>query len=474
MLKKSILSIIILLNIFILFGQDSLWTLERCIQYALENNIQIKQHELNAEYNKNKLTQSRIGLLPDLNVGATHGYSFGRALDETTYEFTENETVRSNSYGLRSSVTLFAGFQNINTIKQNEFDLLASLKNVEQIKNNISLTIASAFLNILFNKELVSISQEQLDLTLLQVERTKKLLEAGSVAKGRLLEIQAQAASEELRLINAQNQLDLSYLTLTQLLELDSVSGFRIDIPSNLTLNAQDAAILSIESLYNQSLNVLPQIKSAEFNLKSAEKGLDIAKGMRYPSLSFTGTYGSVYSSIRSKQTGIIVSDPFQIGSTQSGEVVFGTTPVPVFTDYPFNEQMSDNVSTTLSFNLTIPVFNKYMVKNNVDNAKIGILNSQLELENQKNILFKDIQQAYADAIAAYKKYQASEKALVAMEESFRYTQEKYEVGLVNTVDYNAAKNQLAQTESDLLQAKYEYIFKTKILDFYRGIPLKL
>ncbi|MFC2136779.1 TolC family protein [Bacteroidota bacterium] len=474
MLKKFFLSFLMIIFFIQIFSQEASWSLERCVQYALENNIQIKQQELNAEYNNNKLTQSKYGLLPDLNLGASHGYSFGRALDETTYEFTDNETVRSNNVGIRSSVTLFSGFQNINTIKQNEFDLQASLKDVEQIKNNVSLTIASAFLNILFNEELVTISYEQLELTKQQVERTEKLLEAGSVARGRLLEIQAQAASEELRLINAQNQLDISYLTLIQLLELDSVADFQIDFPSNLSIDQQNTELLSIDAVYNQSLTALPQIKSAEFRLKSAEKGLDIAKGMRYPSLSFNGTYGSVYSSIRSRQTGLGLSDPIDIGNTQSGEIVFGSTPIPILEDYPFMDQMNDNISTTLTFNLSIPVFNKYMVKNNVDNAKIGILNSQLELENQKNILYKDIQQAYANAIAAFKKYQATEKALTAMEESFRYTQEKYEVGLVNTVDYNAAKNQLAQTESDLLQAKYEYIFKTKILDFYRGIPIKL
>ena len=462
MLRKSFVITLIFILSFQLFGQENSWSLERCVQYALENNIQIKQYELNSQYYENNYFQSKIGVLPNLNFTADHSYSFGKALDYSDYQY-KDQTIQSNNYRLSSSVTLFQGLQNKNTIEKSNFDFLASTQDLAQIKNNVSLTIASAFLNILFNKELVTVSQEQLDLTNLQVERTAKLLEAGSVAKGRLLEIQAQAASEELRLINAQNQLEISYLTLIQILELDNISDFEIEVPVNLEISSENSSILSIGAVFDQAESILPQIKGAEYRLKSTEKQLSIAKGGISPSLSLTTSYGSFYSD---------ASERTVIGD--DGLPILDENMNPVTEEYPRGDQFSDNASTSISFTLRVPVFNGLMVKNNIGNAKIGILNSQLELENQKNVLYKEIQQAYADAIAAYKKFQATEKALTAMEESFRYTQEKYEVGLVNTVDYNAAKNQLAQTESDLLQAKYEYIFKTKILDFYRGIPIKL
>jgi len=460
MLKKFILTVLIIIYTFSIFSQDT-WSLERCINYALENNIQIKQQELNTKYHSNNYNQSKTGVLPNLNFTASRTYSYGKALDYLDYNY--KDKTQRNDFRLSSSVTLFQGLQNYNTISKNNYDMQASLQDLQQIKNNVSLTIASAFLNILFNEELVTVSQEQLEITKQQVERAEKLLEAGSIAKGRLLEIQAQAASEELRLINAQNQLDISYLTIVQLLELDSISNFKINIPENIEVSFRNIDILSIGSIYTEAESSLPQIKGAELRLKGSEKQLLIAKGGVSPSLSITASYGSMYSIPAER---IVYGDDGYPLVDANGDVLKE--------NYLKNDQFNDFLSTSLSFNLRVPIFNGLMVKNNVDNAKIGILNSRLDLENQKNILLKDIQQAYADAIAAYKKYLASDKALVAMEESFRYTQEKYEVGLVNTVDYNAAKNQLAQTKSDLLQAKYEYIFKTKILDFYRGIPIKI
>ncbi|MBN2521398.1 MAG: TolC family protein [Bacteroidales bacterium] len=462
MYKRTLLKLSLIIVSFCLYSQDNKWSLEKCIGYALEYNIQIKQYELNSKYYENNYRQSKTATLPNLNFNADHSYSFGKALDYSVYEY-KDQTIQSNSFRLSSSVPLFQGLQNKNTIEKNNFDLLASIQDVEQIKNNVSLTIASAFLNILFNKELVTIAREQLALTNLQVERTSKLAEAGSVALGKLLEIQAQAAGEELKLINAQNQLDISYLTLMQLLELDSITNFEVENPKNLTITEYIYDSLSIYNIYNQSVLVLPQIKSAGYKLKSSEKQLSIAKGGISPSLSLTASYGSRYSDAVERN---VIGD--------NGQPLLDENLQSVMENYPFPDQLKDYASTSIAFNLRVPIFNGYLTKTNIENAKIGILNSELELQNQKNQLFKEIQQAYADAIAANKKYLATEKALVAMKESFRYTQEKFEVGLINTVDYNAAKNQLAQTESELLQAKYEYIFKTKILDFYRGIPIKL
>ena len=450
-------------NIFLLFvfsifiipfslGQEP-WTLEKCILYAFENNISIKQQAINTEYNSNILHQSKIGLAPNLNAGVNHGWSFGRALDETTYEFSEQETVMSTNVAVNSSVTLFNGLQQRNTIQQNEFNLRASLKDLEKLKNDISLLLASGYLQILFNMELLQVSKDQHELTLQQVNRTSKLVDAGSLARGSLLEIQAQAAGEELNVIEAQNLLDISYLNLTQMLDLDSVGDFEIEIPEFGDV-VREPMLITVGSVYNDALNVLPQVQGAEYRLQSANQGLSIAQGGRSPNLYLNAQWGTGFSDARQRFV-----NPGESLETE---------------DVPFWEQMNGNQNSIVSLGLNIPIFNQWMVNTNISNARINVISNELSLETTKMDLYKNIQQSYADATAARKKYLATEDALISMEESFKYTEQKFEVGLVNTVDYNTEKNRLTKTQSDLLQSKYDYIFKTKILDFYRGIPIRL
>ncbi len=283
-----------------ILSAQKVWKLEDCINYAFENNLQIKQQVLNTRYNSNVLLQSKINLAPDLNAGAGYGISWGRALDETTYTFTQDQRIMSSNTNISSSLTLFSGLQQFNTIKQNEFNLLASLQDLEKLRNDISLAIAAGYLQILFNSELLGVAKNQLEITQMQVNRTSKLVDAGSLARGSLLEIEAQAASEELNVINAANQLDISYLTLTQLLDLDSVGDFTIDIPEFGDIADQEI-LLTVNSVFNEANALLPQIKSAEYQLSSSEKGLGIAKGARSPSLNLNGSYGTGYSDIRER-----------------------------------------------------------------------------------------------------------------------------------------------------------------------------
>lgn len=425
------------------------WSLEDCITYAFDHNIQIKQQFLNVESNGNNLFQSKMDVLPNMNANGRTGETFGRALDQTTYQFSD-QTIKSTGFSVNSSMTLFSGLQQYNIIRQNEANLHASQEGAKRIKNQIALFIAGSYLQILLDKELLDAAKNQLEVTSQQVERTSKLVDAGSLPRGSLLEIQSQAASEDLQVINAQNNLETSYLILTQYLDLDSTAGFEIEVPE---LQVVDQPLeVTIGSVYDKAHSFLPQIKSAEYQLESARRNVDIARGARSPSLSLSTSYGSSYSDIRKRV------DP---GTLEEKE-------------YPFGDQMKDNASTSLNLSINIPIFNGWSVNNYISNARIGMENSKLELENTQNQLYKDIQKAYTDAIAARKRYFATEQALVAMQESFRYTEEKFEVGLINTVDYNTEKNRLASTQSQLLQAKYDFIFKTKILDFYRGLPLSL
>jgi len=447
---KSKLRIILFLLLFGMIIQvpatsQEPWSLEQCIVYAHENNIRIKQQTLNTEYSKNNLEQSKMERLPSLNGSGSYGATFGQGIDPITYEF-KNQTVQSINMSLNSSVTLFGGFQKANTIRQNEFNLQASLQDLEKLKNDIALNIAAAYLQILFNSELLDVAKAQLEITRLQVERTNVLVNAGSLAKGGLLEIQSQQASEELQVVNFENDLILSYLNLTQFLDLESAEGFSIVIPV-LSDIEENELLFGVNMVYAEAVAALPQIKSAEYKFNAAESGLDIAKGSRIPQLRLSASYGSGYSDIRTR--------------------IDNST-------YPMNEQLRDNASASLFLSLSVPIFNNYQIRNGIKNSRLNLSSTELELSNTKNLLYKEIQQAYADALGALKKYRATEKALVSMEESFKYTQEKYQVGLVNAVDFNVAKNQLTRTQSDLLQAKYNYIFKTNILNFYRGEPIKI
>jgi len=450
----------VLLFIFLLSSglsaQEKTWTLEDCVGYAMENNIQIKQTALNTQYNENLLKQSKLEQLPSLNARTGANYSFGRALDLTTYEFTDNEQILSANASASSSMNLFSGFRQRNRIRQNEINLMASYQDVEKIKNDISLNIAAAYLQILFNEELLSAAKSQLDITNQQLERTQKMVEAGKLARGNALELKAQYASEELNVVNAENQLLLSYLSLQQILDLPYDPAFSIEIP-DIPLPGDSFLGMNVIDVFGTAETIMPQIKGAELNVESSEIGLEIAKGGRYPSLNLAGDYSTGFSDNNRKIEG---NDP--------------VTGLPTYGKYPFWEQMNDNQSVGLGISLSIPIFNGGQVSTNISNARIQLENSRLELQNERNTLFKTIQQSYSDALAALKKFNATEEALVSMEESFKYTEKKFEVGLVNTVDYNAAKNQLITTQSDLLQAKYDFIFKTKILNFYRGEPITL
>ena len=459
-MKKFFLNIFILILFLssapgILNGQEKLWTLQECIQYAIDNNIQIKQQVLQTMYQENTLEQSKLNLLPTINGQASHDYSFNRTLDQTTYQYVD-QNGQSNRFYLGGNLNLFNGLQNYNTIRRNKYQLMASEQDLQSIKDNISLNIALAYLQILLNNELVIATDNQLQITLQQIEKTKKMFDAGSIAKGNLLQIEAQAASEELQLINLENQLDISYLTLTQMLELKSPEGFRIVAPQ-ISIDTNTVITGKVDEIFSQAQGLRPEIKSAELNLNASELDLKIAQGGRSPRISMSHSVSTMYSNIREKFLNL---DPI--------------TFTPVYGEYPFSEQFNDNLNYGIGFSLNIPILNGWQVNKNIANSKINIDNYRYTLEGEKKRLYKNIQQAFADAVAALKKYSVSMKAVTSMEESFRYTEQKFDVGMVTPVDYNAAKTQLLNAQSDMSQAKYEFIFKTKVLDFYKGLPLNL
>ncbi len=415
------------------------WTLEECINYAHANNLSIKSTEYQADIAENDLFQAKMNILPDLNAGAGRYFKSGHNISETSSEVV-SDNYYYDSYYISSGMNLFSGLKILNNIRANKYNALSKVQDVEKEKIEITFELASAYLKILFNKELVDVAKSQRDIAAQQVNRTDKLVIAGSAARGDLLEMKAQLAAEELSVIDAQNDLDLAYLNLTQILDLDSVAGFDIVFPD--TVNPDfSVPIVDVPTVYNEGLEYLPHIKSAEYALMSNERYLAYNRGRLSPTISLSANIGSGYESDY---------------------------------DMSYNDQLELFESRTVYIGISIPLFNNWSVKNDISNSKIEVLDARNTLDLTKQQLYKEIQQAHSDAVSAKKKYASAEEAVNSYRESFTYTQQKYEVGMVNSVEFNVAKNNLIAAESDLLQAKYEYIFSIKILDFYRGIPLTL
>jgi len=450
---KNIFLIVLLFSLGLSVQAQEKWDLKKCVDYAKEHNIALQLKKLEADVQTNNTKQSKLSLLPSLNGRTDYGFNYGRTLNSTnTYS---DQNTESGSLSLSSNVTLFEGFKKRNSLKQNELDLQATLEDVEKAKEDLALSITSFYLDILFKKELLQVAKDQLKITQLQIERTSVLVEAGTLPKGTLMEQKAQAAQEELTVVNSQNNLDISLLDLAQLLDLEQIDGFDISIPQLPVVNATQS-ILDPESVFANSLKSRPGIKAANLRLESSMKGLNIAKGDRTPSLSMYGFWGSSYSN-----------------DFAEFEFINGQ-PNIIRNEMKLSDQLKSRERKAFGFQLDIPIFNGGVVNRNISNAKISIDRSRLNLENSKNILRKEIQQAHANALASMKKYFSSETAVYSTEEAFRYTEEKFNLGLVNSVDYNQAKNNLLKSKSNLLQAKYEYIFRTKIIDFYNGVEISL
>ncbi|MDP4224703.1 MAG: TolC family protein, partial [Bacteroidota bacterium] len=279
------------------YSQKQVWSLEECIKYAIDHNLQIKQQTVQTRVQKNSLDQAKLNLLPSLAGQASHDYSFGRALDQNSYTFYK-ETVLSDYFYFGGRTNLFSGLQNLNTIQRNKYQLLAGEQDLQRIRDNVALNVALAYLQILLNKELVTANENQLNITLQQIEKTKKLVDAGSVARGNLLQIEAQAAQEEVNLVTMRNQLETSYLNLTQLLELPKPEGFEIVVPE---INVEENAVVTgdIDEIYNLALQSRPEIKSSELKLTASEYDLKIAKGARSPSIAVSHDIMTRYSYIK-------------------------------------------------------------------------------------------------------------------------------------------------------------------------------
>lgn len=426
---------------------QKVWTLEECIDHAHEHNLQVQRQQLRSRSAENNYLFSRAQVLPNANIGASYTYNQGRALNTDDYEWI-NQEFYDGSVGFDSRINLFRGLATYHNIQESKYNLLAQLESVKELKNDITIQISGAYLQILFNEELLKIAEEQLKVTDQQVAKNERLVEVGNLSRGELYEIQAQRSREQSNVTAARNNLSISYLTLAQYMDLEtqSLDDFKIQIPE---LGIEDANVLrSIDLVYNDALVVLPRIKAAEYNLLSTQKGWKAEIGTAFPSFDLRYATGSFYNEL--------ARDPEDGGP------------------YPWTAQLIDKRRQIVTVGLNIPIFNRLQSQNRISNARVGVLDAQVALDQTRQTLYKTIQQAYADAKAALDNYDSNLETVKSTEEAFKYTEQRYNVGMVSSVDYNIAKNNLTRAQSDLLQAKYLYIFNTKILDFWSGKPISL
>lgn len=453
-MKKSILLLVLISGLFTLSQNyaQNVWDLEKCVNYAIDNNLSIKQSEYTVNINEATLKDSKLSFIPNLNGNTSFSWGWGRTLDQTTYRYYDKQTNQGN-FGVSSDVTLFNGLQQVNNYKKSKVDVQSSQYDADKMRDDISLAIVQSYMTILYYREQLQVAQEQLDITKQQIDRTQKMVDAGSLAKGNLLDIQAQGATEELNVVTQENNLTLAYLDLQQILDLPPSKDFQVVIPEiELDQNIQPE-LTPAEQIFEYASNDQPDVKSAALGVESSMFGYKIAKGMLYPSLSLGAGISTNYSDQYRE------FDPVNL--TYSDVL-------------PFNEQFKNNQSKYVGFSLRIPIFNGLTAQSAVQKARIGTDMANTQYQIVKNQLRKIVEQAYNDASASYKSYKATIKSVEALKEAFQYMEQKFNVGLANAVDYNLAKQQLTKAETDLLLAKYDFTFKTKVLNFYLGKPITI
>ena len=481
MMKKIILMSICLMSMHAGISQDKkIWTLKECIYYALQNNLNVKRSLLTVENSQIGLTQSKLQMLPSLNGGSTFGYNWGRSIDPTTNLFS---TQRINSFNLNasSSVILFNGFRLLNTYRQSDLDNAASKEDFAKAKNDVILSVITFYTNVIFNKELFSNAESQLATTTQQLERTRKLAEAGSVPRGNVLDLEAQQATNELNLINRENALNLSLLQLKQALQFSASTPMEIEVPQ-LDIGTELILTETSEQIYDAARQTLPEVKSAQLKLQSSTLALKATRGSLYPRLSLNGNLFSNYSSAADRERFIRDGGTPTTVSQQIGYVQGLNTPVlsdiqvpsgQLVENYPLQNQITDNISRALSLSLQVPIFNGYQVRSNVQRSMVSNQQAVINLQDTENTLRRLVETAYNDALAASKTYQSATKQVSARDEAFRMSKQRFDNGAVNFVDYQVSENALFQAKSDLVRAKYDFIFKKKVLDFYQGKPIE-
>lgn len=437
-MRKTLPLLLLLLAASVATAQEhGSWSLRDCIGYALEHNISLQQQGLQVQQQELQLSTSKGSRLPSVSANASENFSFGRGLTaDNTYS---NTNTTSTGFSLGASVPVYQGSRISNSIRQDELNLKAVTADFERAKENVSMAVAQAYVQILYNMELLDVARNQVAIDSLQVERLTGMLENGKASPAQVAQQRAALGQSRLTATEALNSLKLAVLDLTQLLELPSPEGFTIIRP---VTDLEGTILPDPERIYEDALLEKPAVKAEEFRLDASEYAIKIAKGGYLPTISASGGLGSNY---------------YTMSSAPSNS---------------FADQMKNNFSQYLGLTLSVPIFNGFQTRNQVRAAELSRKNQMLQLENTRKTLYKEIQQAYYNAVAAREKLLSSKEAEASAKESYDLVTAKYENGKANITEFNEARDAFLRSESDLSRARYEFLYATKLLDFYQGREL--
>ncbi|WP_294614117.1 TolC family protein [uncultured Bacteroides sp.] len=420
------------------------WTLRQCIDYAIEHNIDIRRTANTAEQSEVNVNTAKWARLPSLNGSAGQSWNWGRTQtaikDETTGDYSTvyvNTNSNSTNMSVSTNIPIFTGLEIPNQYALAKLNFKAAMADLEKAKEDISINIASAYLLVLLNKELHQVSLGQVELSKEQLARISRLAELGKASPAEVAEAKASVAQDEMKAVQANNNYQLALLDLSQLIELETPEGFTLSAPA-VTLDL--LPLTPPDEVYQTAVTTKAAVQAAQYRLEGSKHNIRIAQSDFYPQLNLNGSLGTNYYSTL---------------------------------DRNFSQQLRDNFSKYVGFSLSVPIFNRFSTRNRVRTARLQKENYSLQLDNVKKTLYKEIQQAWYTALASESKYTSSSTASNASAESFRLMSEKYDNGKATAVEYNEAKQNLMKAQSDELQAKYEYLLRTKILDFYKGVPIE-
>ncbi|MCC8018764.1 MAG: TolC family protein [Rikenellaceae bacterium] len=431
-------------------AQQRPWTLRECIDYAIENNIQVKQYEVSVEESEVSLRNARNSRLPNLTAGIGQNFSFGRFLYEDVEEEVNkyiNSQTSQSSLSVSTQINLYQGRAITNNIKAGRLDLKAEIAGLESIRENIELQVTSYYLEVLYRKELLKVYRQELELSRQQLERAEILVETGMSPRTELLETRSQVARNTVRVTNAEGDVETAILDLQQALNLTIGTDTWFDIAEPRTDDVPvDANLLADPyTVYQQALVIKPHIREQEYRLESSLFRVRAARGGLFPSISLGASYGNSYS------------------------YIFGASGNAAFIN-----QVKERGSESVGINISIPIYNRGTTRNNIRLAQLNVRSRELYLENMKLSIYKDIQQAHRSLLNAIAEHTATETAVEASRESYRLTEESFSLGRATAIELSESRSNLIASLSDRVRARYEYVFRSKIIDFYKGIPISL
>jgi outer membrane protein len=454
------------------------WSLQDAIQYAIEHNITIKNNVLNERLAKLTLQQSQLAQLPSLNISPTYGVSYGRSIDPTSNQFVDGSYNYISASG-NSSVLLFGWFQQRNNISKNRYNWEASKADLDQQRNDVSLNVATGYLRVLVAKEQIKVNEKQVALSAAQLTQTRQFEAVGRVPELNVAQLEAQLASDSSALISAISDYNASILDIKALLNLDFAQPFNATMPPIPMEERIALQTLNPEYIYQESVKNYASVRSADLKWNAAKKGLNAYKGALYPQLSLSGQLGSNWTSTYKQLTGTTsdgTNSPtgtfVNVGSTQYE--VMQPNVIPVYENTPLGKQLSNNFRQTISATVNIPIFNSWQSRYSVRQAKINLQTQELNKYQAELTLKQNVYKAHNDAINAIQKYYAAKRSQEASQRAFEFAEKRYQLGLTNTIEYLTTQNNLYKAEGSMLNAKYDLIFKLKVIDYYLGKELKL